>query len=62
VVRARVEVAALQALLTGLGALMVLASRRSLRFRRQITRDLVFEIASADGARPSTVSILRRAG
>jgi hypothetical protein len=49
--RARVEVAALQALLTGLGVLMALASRRSDRFRRQVTRDLRLEIRSADGAR-----------
>jgi hypothetical protein len=49
--RARLEVAALQALLTGLGVLMVLASRRSDRFRRQVTRDLLIEIRSADGAR-----------
>jgi hypothetical protein len=48
--RARVEVAALQALLTGLGALMVLASRRVDRFRRQVTRDLLLEVRSADGA------------
>jgi hypothetical protein len=49
--RARIEVAALQALLTVLGVLMLLASRRVDRFRRQVTRDLVFEIRSADGAR-----------
>jgi hypothetical protein len=49
--RARVEVAALQALLTGLGVLMALASRRVDRFRRQITRDLLLEIRSDDGAR-----------
>ena len=49
--RARVEVAALQALLTGLGALMALASRRVDRFRRQVTRDLLLEIRSDDGAR-----------
>jgi hypothetical protein len=45
--RARVEVAALQALLTDLGVLMALASRRVDRFRR---RDLLFEIRSDDGA------------
>ena len=50
-VRARVEVAALQTLLTGLGVLMALASRRVDRFRRQVTRDLLLEIRSADGAR-----------
>lgn len=50
-VRARVEVAALQALLTGLGVLMALASRRVDRFRRQVSRDLLLEIRSADGAR-----------
>jgi hypothetical protein len=49
--RARLEVAALQALLTVLGVLMALASRRSDRFRRQVTRDLLLEIRSADGAR-----------
>ena len=49
--RARVEVAALQALLTGLGALMALASRRVERFRRQVTRDVLLEIGSDDGAR-----------
>jgi hypothetical protein len=49
-VRTRVEVAALQALLTGLGLLMALASRRVERFRRQVTRDLVLEIRSDDGA------------
>lgn len=49
--RARLEVAALQALLTGLGVLMALASRRVDRFRRQVTRDLLLEIRSADGAR-----------
>jgi hypothetical protein len=49
--RARVEVAALQALLTGLGVLMALASRRVDRLRRQVTRDLVLEIRSDDGAR-----------
>src|SRR3954471_24767702 len=49
--RARAEVAALQALLTGLGVLMALASRRVDRFRRQVTRDLLLEIRSADGAR-----------
>jgi hypothetical protein len=49
--RARVEAAALQALLTVLGVLMVLASRRIDRFRRQVTRNLLIEIRSADGAR-----------
>jgi hypothetical protein len=49
--RARLEVAALQALLTVLGVLMVLASRRMDRFRRQVTRNLLIEIRSADGAR-----------
>jgi hypothetical protein len=49
--RARAEVAALQALLTGLGVLMALASRRVDRFRRQVTRDLLVEIRSDDGAR-----------
>ena len=49
--RARLEVAALQTLLTGLGVLMALASRRVDRFRRQVTRDLLLEIRSDDGAR-----------
>ena len=49
--RARVEVAALQALLTGLGVLMALASRRVDRFRRQVTRELLLEVRSDDGAR-----------
>ena len=49
--RARLEVAALQALLTVLGVLMVLASGRMDRFRRQVTRNLLIEIRSADGAR-----------
>ncbi len=49
--RVRVEVAALQALLTILGVLMGLASRRVDRFRRQVTRDLLLEIRSDDGAR-----------
>ena len=50
-IRARVEVAALQALLTTLGVVMTLASRRVDRFRRQVTRDLLLEIRSDDGAR-----------
>ena len=50
-VRTRIEVAALQTLLTVLGVLMMLASRRVERFRRQVTRDLLLEIRSADGAR-----------
>jgi hypothetical protein len=49
--RVRVEVAALQSLLTSLGVLMALASRRVDRFRRQVTRDLLLEIRSDDGAR-----------
>jgi hypothetical protein len=49
--RTRIEVAALQTLLTALGVLMMLASRRVDRFRRQVTRDLLLEIRSADGAR-----------
>jgi hypothetical protein len=49
--RTRIEVAALQTLLTGLGVLMALASRRVDRFRRQVTRDLLLEIRSDDGAR-----------
>lgn len=49
--RTRVEVAALQTLLTALGLLMALASRRVERFRRQVTRDVLLEIRSADGAR-----------
>src|ERR1700756_371244 len=50
-VRSRIEVAALQTLLTLLGVLMRLASGRVDRFRRQVTRDLLLEIRSADGAR-----------
>jgi hypothetical protein len=49
--RTRIEVAALQTLLTTLGVLMAVASRRVDRFRRQVTRDLLIEIRSADGAR-----------
>jgi hypothetical protein len=49
--RTRIEVAALQSLLTLLGVLMALASRHVDRFRRQVTRDLLLEIRSADGAR-----------
>jgi hypothetical protein len=49
--RTRIEVAALQTLLTALGVLMALASRRVERFRRQVTRDVLLEIRSADGAR-----------
>jgi hypothetical protein len=50
-VRTRLEVAALQALLTVLGLLMRQASLRVDRFRRQVTRDLLIEIRSEDGAR-----------
>jgi hypothetical protein len=49
--RTRLEVAALQVLLTALGVMMTLASRRVDRFRRQVTRDLLIEIRSDDGAR-----------
>lgn len=49
--RTRLEVAALQSLLTVLGVLMMLAGRRVDRFRRQVTRDLLIEIRSVDGAR-----------
>lgn len=49
--RARLEVAAFQMLLTGLGAAMAVASLQVDRLRRQITRDLVIEIGSEDGAR-----------
>jgi hypothetical protein len=49
--RARIEVAAPHTLLTVLGVLMSLASRRMVRFRRQVTRDLLLEIRSTDGAR-----------
>jgi hypothetical protein len=49
--RTGIEVAALHTVLTVLGALMMLASRRSDRFRRQVTRDLLLEIRSVDGAR-----------
>lgn len=47
----RLEVLVLRGLLLVLGALMALASRRSRRFRRQVTRDVLIEISSADGAR-----------
>jgi len=50
-VSTRLEVVALQSLLTTLGVLMALASRRVDRFRRQVTRDLLIEIRSEDGAR-----------
>jgi hypothetical protein len=50
-VRTRLEVAALQTLLTVLGVLMRQASLRVDRFRRQVTRDLLIEIRSEDGAR-----------
>jgi hypothetical protein len=50
-VRTRLEVAALQTLLTVLGILMRQASLRVDRFRRQVTRDLRIEIRSEDGAR-----------
>jgi len=49
--RTRIQVAALQSLLTVLGVLMALASRHVDRFRRQVTRDLLLEIRRADGAR-----------
>lgn len=49
--RSRLEVAALQTLLTALGVAMQMVSRRADRFRRQVTRDLLLEICSADGAR-----------
>jgi hypothetical protein len=44
-------VAALQTLLTVLGVVMMSASRRVDRARRQVTRDVLLEIRSADGAR-----------
>jgi hypothetical protein len=50
-VRTRLEVAALQTLLTVLGVLMRQASLRVDRFRRQVTRDVLIEIRSEDGAR-----------
>ena len=46
---ARAEAFAFQALLSVLGTVMALASRRVNRFRRQVSRDLVVEIVSADG-------------
>lgn len=49
--RTRVEVGAFQVLLTGLGVAMHVASRRLRRFRSQVTRDLLIEIRSDDGAR-----------
>jgi hypothetical protein len=50
-VRTRLEVAALQTLLAVLGVLMRQASLRVDRFRRQVTRDLLIEVRSEDGAR-----------
>jgi hypothetical protein len=50
-VRTRLEVVALRTLLTVLGLLMRQASLRVDRFRRQVTRDLLIEIRSEDGAR-----------
>ncbi len=49
--RRRIEVAALQTLLTMLGLLMRLTSLHVDRFRRQVTRDVLLEIRSEDGAR-----------
>lgn len=46
-------------LLAALGALMVAASHLSGRFRRQVTRDLVVEISSDDGARQAYVFTAR---
>lgn len=43
--------AVLQVLLTSLGKLMAVASKRSKRFRRQVSRDLIVEVRSTDGAR-----------
>lgn len=51
VVRSRIEVVVLGALLKVLGVLMVLASRRVRRFRRQVARDLLIEIGTDDGVR-----------
>ncbi len=48
--RLRVEVATLQAILTILAVSMKLASRNVKRFRRQISRDLIVELRSDDGA------------
>jgi hypothetical protein len=50
-VRRRVEITVLQLVLTGLGLAMSVASRRVVRFRRQVSRDLVVEIRTADGVR-----------
>lgn len=47
----RIGVAAFQVLLTGIGVVLAVASRRVDRLRRQITRDLVIEVRSDDGAR-----------
>jgi hypothetical protein len=49
--RTRLAVAALQTLLTVLGMLMHFASGWMGRFRRQVTRDVLLEIRSDDGAR-----------
>lgn len=43
-------VLALDGLLAGLGAAMAVASGRSDRFRRQVTRDLILAVRSDDGA------------
>lgn len=47
---ARAEVLLLRLVLFALGVLMATASRCSARFRRQVTRDVLIEISSADGA------------
>jgi hypothetical protein len=47
----RVESVALQGLLTAVALAMAVASRGCGRFRRQVTRDLVVEVASGDRVR-----------
>ena len=47
----RVESVALQGLLTVVALAMSAASHRSVRFRRQVTRDLVVEVSSGDRVR-----------
>jgi hypothetical protein len=65
---ARGEVVVLRLVLLAIAGLMVLASRFSKRIRRQLTRDILFEISSDDGAcqylaihaRTRTISAPRR--
>lgn len=66
----RAEIAALRVVLLVLGVLMVLGGRFSARFRRQVTRDLVFTLSAEDGpsryyelhARTRTLTLPRHPG